>query len=330
MDRWKKLNNEGFSIVEAMVAIVILSIIFIPITNTFISSIKASRETKIMQEATSTAQLAMEEAKKKSFEELENIYTFTEGDLTTDTWDELKMNKVVTKAESGCCDFEVDVEISKTSKAATTTGINSINNTEMKKIYSLEASSSEKIVVPKTQNWIIDNLALKAGASKSDVASGVKRYIYINLKTDTATGNTRIYGKVDYHYDTSMVNGQTFDETLASKVKNIFLYYIAEYDNQRDKLIFQNSDRLEGNLYIVGEGADDTIESYDLELGTCDHIEDFNVITTVAVYGHYSVTNEDAYVPDKEKETRRYEVSVTVKKKSNNEVYSSMVSTRGE
>lgn len=333
MNKWKRMNNDGFSIVEAMVAIVILSIIFIPITNSFISSIKASRETKIMQEATSTAQLAMEEVKKKSFQELANDYTITSGDVNTDTWTELKMNKEITKAENGCCDFEVNVEVSKSSTQTDTSGINTINSVPMQKIYSMESAASKKITVPATQDWIITYLAGKSGASANTVKNNVYRKIYITAEKDTATGNTHVFGKIDYYYSIYFVQGDTFDETLSSTLKNLYLYYTADYTGQQDTLTLQNGDQLEGNLYIIGEGADSTIHNFLMRLVGGTNIDKFKIITTVPVIGAtktYSVSTDAAYVPDRETDTRRYEIVVSVKKKGSNEVYSNMVSTRGE
>ena len=111
----------------------------------------------------------------------------------------------------------------------------------------------------------------------------------------------------------------------------MYLYYTADYTGQTDVLCFHNDEALEGNFYVMGSGADDSITNFSLRQESCSYLDKFKVITNVFISGTVTipVSAQDAYVPDKEKKTRRYEVIVTVKKKSNHKVYSSMISTRG-
>lgn len=333
MKKRKRINDDGFSILEAMVAIVILSIIFIPVANSFISSIKASKETKVMQEATSTAQLVMEEVKQKTFQELAKEYTVTEGDISTDAWTVLKLKKEFLRADNGCCDFDVNVEVSKTSTTLDTSGINDINAVDLKKIYSMDSPSSYTLNIGAVPDDALDRLSELSHFSRDTVKNGVNRTIRIGLETDSVTGNTRITSKIVYRYGTFEYEGEAQDTTLNAEVKNIYLYYVAGYDYEYDTLVFQNDEQLKGNFYVIGEGASDDVEHYSLLLQNCTYLNRFHVATTVPMAGSglsYPISADTEFAPSGETRTRRYEIKVTVNKKQNGKEYSRMISTRGE
>ena len=334
MKKRKRMNDDGFSIVEAMVAIVILSIIFIPVTNSFISSIKASQETKIMQEATSTAQAVMEEFKNKKFTELAKLYTVTEGDVETDTWSVLKMEKEILKEVNKCCDFKVNVTISKTSTDSTTAGMDTVNSVPMPKIYSLESASSYQVKVDETPDWVIEKLAKAASKSEAAVKAAVTKKIMIGLDSDPLTDNTIIYGEVEYRYLGHTQSGETFNTTLSRKLKNLYLFYVADYDGQKDAIKIDNTNLIPGNFYIIGNGANPSVHNFELEQESCTaNFGGLKVVTNVKVNGTtttYNVSPDTDFVQDNSPRTRRYEIKVDIKKKNGGKLYSSMISTRGE
>ncbi len=333
MEKRKSINDSGFTIVEAMVAVVILSIIFIPVTNSFISSIKASQGTKIMQEATSTTQNVMEEFKKKGFAELASQYTVTEGDPSTDTWSVLKMQKTIDKVDTGCCDFLVQVEVSKTANDAKNSGMNVINSVSMPVIYSIDAASSYAINVGETPDYIIDNFHTKTSHTKNTIRASVRRKFQISLEKDVATGNTHIFGKTQYLYGSSTEEGEAFDTVLSAELKNLYLFYVADYNGQLDILTFENADLLKGNFYVMGSGKNGIVSGFGLREQACTNLNKFHIATTVPIIGASGIhtPSVDAeFVPDTEAQIRRYEIKVSVFKKDNHKEYSTMTSTRGE
>lgn len=335
-----KIGNRGFSIIEAMVAVVVLSIIFIPITNTFIDSIKASQEAKNMQEATETAQKYMEECTAESFLELYDKYHYasspTRDEVKNDTWpdDKLVLQKLITRNENDCCDLTVDIQISKKSTVTdTTNGLEDINKFEVPKLYSMDSSSSHIVDIGETPSWILYELSDKYSETVDVVRTHMTRVIELTLTKDAVTGNTRVVCAVEYWYGGSKYKTLTMDDTtLTTELKNLYLYYTADYDGEIDTLRFQNSEQLTGNFYVIGDGRDDSVANFELVGDGCSYLNRFHVVTSVPISGvvSYSVSSQGEYIPDKEKETRRYEVIVTVTKTGSGKVYSQMVSTRGE
>lgn len=73
-------NNKGFSIVELIVCVAILSIASMPILRSFNIAIKTNVKAQSMQNATSLAEGVMEEIKGHSITELETIYSSAAGE----------------------------------------------------------------------------------------------------------------------------------------------------------------------------------------------------------------------------------------------------------
>lgn len=70
----KQLNNEGFSLLELLIAVVILAVIVIPIMNTFMVSMRTNAKAERTMDATSIAESIMEEFEGRSIEEMKSIY----------------------------------------------------------------------------------------------------------------------------------------------------------------------------------------------------------------------------------------------------------------
>lgn len=330
----KQIGNDGFSIVEAMVAVVILSIIFIPITKSFLTSIKASHETEVMQEAMSTAQTMMEEFKEKSLLELYHTYNHTTGvEFESDVWNQIQFEHEITQEENGCCDLQVDIQVSRNATKEETGGIDSINEYEMPQIYAMDSPSSYILDIGGIPLWMLNELCTSESLAIETVKTRLQREIDITLSSDSATGNTKIACTVTYLYNGSTYKPISYGEvTLSESIKNLYFYYIADYTGQTDFLNFHNDEAMELNVYVMGNGANSTVSNFQIRQGDCSNLYRCNVITNVLITGMdtYNVSSQDAYVPVKEKETRRYEIVVTVKKKSNGKEYISLVSTRGE
>ena len=66
-----KTNNKGFSLIEIIIAVAILSILLTPIIKQFANSLETSRKAKALQEANETAVREVEEFQSFSKEELD-------------------------------------------------------------------------------------------------------------------------------------------------------------------------------------------------------------------------------------------------------------------
>lgn len=69
-----KTNNKGFSLIEIIIAVAILSILLTPIIHQFANSLETSRKAKALQEANETAVYEMEEFQSYSKEKLDEKY----------------------------------------------------------------------------------------------------------------------------------------------------------------------------------------------------------------------------------------------------------------
>lgn len=71
----RQLNNEGFSLIELLVAMVILSIIVVPLLHSFVTSARTNAKARNTMRATAIAEDVMENFEAYSLEELERRYT---------------------------------------------------------------------------------------------------------------------------------------------------------------------------------------------------------------------------------------------------------------
>ncbi len=84
-----KLNNSGFSLVEVLVAIVILAIVSLPILSTFTNAAKMNGKARRVENANTAINNIVEEAKVMTLDELASgagEYTYQLSDATTNTY----------------------------------------------------------------------------------------------------------------------------------------------------------------------------------------------------------------------------------------------------
>lgn len=74
-DKEKQLNNAGFSLLELLVAVVIMMILSIPLLLGFVASARTNREAKILMVATDSAENMMENFQLQTMEELKTRYS---------------------------------------------------------------------------------------------------------------------------------------------------------------------------------------------------------------------------------------------------------------
>lgn len=337
MIKRKRIGNQGFSIVEAMAAIVILSIIFIPITNSFISSVKASQETKIMQVATNTAQQIMEDFKQDSIVNLAGKYNLASP--IPAVWTKLDMQKSVSKAENDCCDFTVDISVSKiASTSSPASGVNEVNNVELPQVYSMEASSSAVLNVGEIPYVISDKILGKGmvPSDETDLRNKLKnenviRKIIIDITEDSSTSNTNISCKQEFRSSGTTHSIDVKNMCMSTKLKNMYIYAKALYENGVDEIEIKNTARVSANVYIIYD-----LDSYKAKIVDESDETNLKFISNVPLFGkvYKSASTDAQYISGKKKEARRYEVIVTVTKNKGvvgkEKVYCRLISTRGE
>ena len=70
----RQLNNEGFSLIELLIAIVILSIIVVPLLHSFVTSARTNAKSRNTMHATAIAEEVMEQFEAHTLEEMADTY----------------------------------------------------------------------------------------------------------------------------------------------------------------------------------------------------------------------------------------------------------------
>lgn len=107
----KKQDNQGFSLIELLVAVVILAVVVVPLLHGFLSSYRVNSKSKSVLRATTLAQNEMETFEKEKIEDLidpakfdytysldeaNGVYTFVREGITTDSTSPLAYDVAVT------------------------------------------------------------------------------------------------------------------------------------------------------------------------------------------------------------------------------------------
>lgn len=100
----KKLNNSGFSLLEVLIAMVILCLVSIPLLHSFVTTARTNARAKVLMRATDCAENLMETLEYKSVEELVEYYQSSGntiyGDWGYKRFGQLKANEPVDAATS--------------------------------------------------------------------------------------------------------------------------------------------------------------------------------------------------------------------------------------
>ena len=110
-----KTNNKGFSLIEIVIAVAILSILLTPIIRQFANTMETSRKAKALQEANETASYEIEEFQSLSKKELDKTYDAGGTAGATSVVEYKKTAKLVDKngqpIMNGTSEAEVDYTI---------------------------------------------------------------------------------------------------------------------------------------------------------------------------------------------------------------------------
>lgn len=134
--RNKKLNNDGFSLVELLIAVTILSIIVAPMLHSLVTSLNTNAKARRLMHATQIAEDVMEEFEAHSIQEMMDIYSAAPYNYTVTEDNSVSNKGKVTftgsnaSVASGRYDIEVVLDSTKTEYAP-------INNMEIADIENL-------------------------------------------------------------------------------------------------------------------------------------------------------------------------------------------------
>lgn len=193
-----KLNNAGFSLVELLVGVTILSIIVVPIMRSFTTSALTSSRAQSMQNATSVAEKVMEEVKTipgntikgdmtggeiKSFPKATPVKLDAGGNPLQDiegndiTYNVYRHRYTRTATSGEVFDVYVEVSDLGYEEDAGTADVSDINTVELPELYKID-SEDHFVISWEINNYdasAVENLAYKTNVSKETIKNdGVK------------------------------------------------------------------------------------------------------------------------------------------------------------
>lgn len=268
MDRTERKDktgkNAGFSLVEILVAVVILAIIVVPLLHGFISSARTNAKAREVIQATTAGQNVMEELKniplKKLFEEKDKItsreYTMESGvppNVTTTKYVTYEYNYGTVRVDGTEYDTLVTLDPSNYFPGE----ITEYNKKELAEIYDI----SEVYDACYIQDKDLDGqmAALFAGYDTEKVKQEMERNIVVDISEKG--GKQAVYVTFQYTYagKTKYVSPQKqciySNDSTSVKLRNVYLFFQPMYNGTqtqvREQINVRNLNNLPVNVYLV-------------------------------------------------------------------------------
>lgn len=331
-----KMGKEGFSLIEVIVSMVLLSIIFIPITSGFIQSMKASEEAKIMQQANVTAQSIMEDFKNKPIDELYTHYPDHTPTMFSSTDNTLTFKQNYKDDATGA-KLVATITLSKDA----TSEIQDINNVEVPQIYDMSSPKNVVGVAATLPDWIVyDIMGKNPGKTETQVRNSFSTEYIIHIEDHSPYPTVTIKAKYTSSLNPAYVIPQEdiAAKTMATDLENIYFYY--EATNNEKLTVINDCPSAKDVNFFISATMTSPDPSYELHC-TTDELNDpsrnYRVISNVkikAISKVFGIATADQYVVKKMKKTRRYQINVSVGREqrdgSVSHPYCVLESTRGE
>ena len=179
----EKLNNNGFSLVELLVAVAILSVIVVPIMKSFTTSAITSAKAQSMQNATSLAEKQMEIVKTKTIKQLIEDDGFIKDESNNSYKGKYKG---VTATNGEKFDVYVDITSDKYSKESAA-DVSDINSIELPKLYDIQNSKPHAVISWEINEYdmsAVQTLAYKMAVTEESISETGKKATIIDMKDD--------------------------------------------------------------------------------------------------------------------------------------------------
>ena len=297
-----KQLNKGFTLVEVLVAITVLSIILVPLLSAFVVAANTNAKARQTLRATTLAQNVMEELKAYSLEDSANQYnglgsgnavvakakrafetvlgddmvhravTIDEDDVVTGRADG-RYDFVLEGVSQESAKFDVEVQIRKP-KATGSGAYNMVNIVSMNRsdcAYFAQSASSHNNV---GTEYVRRRNTTDMTAAK--LMESVTRTITIDI--NSAVDGEKVIVTYDYMINDSMITADNrrytesatvFDSyAKEEKLKAVYVYYYPLYPNpgetaQRDTIVINNTANLPVDVYLIRMN-DQTANSYSI------------------------------------------------------------------
>lgn len=251
--RRRKLNNQGFSLVEVLVALAILMIITIPLLHGFVMSARVNAKAKNVLRATTAGGNVMERLKSTDLADYQGLtYEVTEADGSVTTHNVYEYDSTNDLYKLTFSNEQVDgkgywVEATLDPgyyKDATLDAKLQYNNNSFAEIYDMNSESNAFLIESSTMDT--DAMNNLPGVDATNF-NAVNRKISIRIKENS--GNVEVYGTILYEHGSDKWYGANnqclyMDRSGNSMLKNVYLIFDPA---------FLNNERMSESIEIVNE-----------------------------------------------------------------------------
>lgn len=288
MSRMRKKNsNQGFTLVEVLVAVIVLAVVVIPLLNSFLTASRANAKAKKLMDATTAAQNVFEELKGEKLDDFIAVYTETKekimkSDGTNPQLDakgkEMYRHIIPVKTDPGKYQVTVDQRtflarvtidpLEYTTKQGETVQ-NSDYNSQLFSTISKMSPSSNAFFFPESSADFENTAAAALAADQlpesiENMKKEMSRTITIDIEYNAANKLCEAFGTYTY-YDTlggsfSPVIREKFysnNTALTNTLTNIFVCFLPMYSQSgtklapKEKIIINNPMNYPVNVYIA-------------------------------------------------------------------------------
>ncbi len=281
----KSVGNQGFSLVELLVAVTILAIITIPFLHSFVTAARTNAKAKKVMNATTAAQNVFEELKGEELSQYLNTYNNTQSSLKDGSGNSIydKSGKpiqsyqvTIPSVTVNGRDYRARVTLDPdkyTTRQGETVDSTDYNSTDFATLLNLSPSCNAFYIQQESD----DMLAAKVldEAHMDDLLGGqMSRTITIDIDYNSGTKMTKVYATLTYTDKgagttyTAMDKAEIYSNAtmLSNELSNIFVCFLPMYNGNvaypNENIVINNTSNCPVGVYLVKETGRDSKAFY--------------------------------------------------------------------
>lgn len=291
----KKISNQGFTLVEVLVAITILAIVVLPFLNSFYMAARTNAKAKKLMDATTAAQNVLEELKAETLEDFLNAHTSTKQQVVDGTTGNPRQDvqgndiyRYILPETTSPANYSLTVDQRTFLARVTVDPVNYTTEngaTARKSDYNSQLFAQLSELSPASNAFYIeqqsDGMDLKAAqdlavgvdtASIEGVLRTMSKTITVDIDYAAATQQCGVYMTLTYtdsggtqYTPISRAEIYNNNKAMSNKLSNIFLCFLPMYSESgskiapKEKIIINNPSDYPVNIFMIKQTClDDT------------------------------------------------------------------------
>lgn len=276
-DSSEELNNKGFTLLEVLIAILILTIVLIPVLRSFYVTAQVNQKARTKLRSTMVAQDIMEGLKgyetdeiaaqfegKEPFAIISNNAVKTASNITEVSSNGVLYNFALKNLEYQGVKYDADIVLNAapyTSGKTNKTGDAVAPNSEEMVALSAMDNDFDGMFMSDSSDSEATAISELKSQNSAAVSANITRTFTITLSADgvTAAGNTiqraRVYTEYKapgaYYSTENNIYGNVDTVDDGCNIRNIYFLYRPGYDYSSDIIKFTNYDEIPVTLYII-------------------------------------------------------------------------------